>query len=109
MIGQIEDKRWGYGPVRPDLQHGSLVVDDGPPPDLSAAGDSRVSRIECSSCGFEPADQLNGPKRRCPKCFSNAWTTVVRSRELRASDHRWLYQTVAVDRPAMRCVLPMRY
>ena len=108
MIGQIEDKRWGHGPVRAGLQREPLDDVDGPPPDVSAAGDSRVSRTECSSCGFEPTDQVSGPKRRCPKCFSSVWTTMVRSRELRPPDHRWLSHSAAFGRPALRCVLPMR-
>ena len=107
MIGQIEDKRWGHGPVRPASKAESTRLGDGPPPDLAAAGDSRVSRIECPACGYEPTDQVNGPKRRCPKCFSGTWTTVVRARELRAPDHRWFYEP-SVGRPSLRCVLPGR-
>lgn len=89
------------------LHGNSLLADQGKSvtADVSAAGDSRVTRRECASCGYEPRDQDEGPRRACPKCLSWAWATVVRSAELRASDHRWLQQPRAFVRPTMRCVL----
>src|SRR5215208_705942 len=46
---------------------------DGPPGKPSVG-----TYVECRMCGFEPAEQLLLPRRRCPKCCSDTWRRSVR-------------------------------
>lgn len=36
-----------------------------------------VCRIECRTCGYEPADQLALPRAGCPKCHGDVWQRLV--------------------------------
>lgn len=34
--------------------------------------------IECPTCGFEPAEQMEIPRHACPKCLSDTWRRRLR-------------------------------
>jgi hypothetical protein len=83
--------------------------EDEPRPDIQAAkAEGRVNRVECWTCGFEPADQHSIPPHRCPKCNSTTWVRFVRSDLIRTVGRRWDRNRFPVrDRQAVRCQLPV--
>ena len=81
------------------------------PPDLAAVAAAhargRVSRIECRMCGYEPCDQHQEPRRRCPKCQSTTWERVVRTSLRGNTGQRWGHRpNTVMPRPPLRCALP---
>lgn len=54
------------------------------PNHLAAARPEKLSvyMIECSSCGFEPDEQLFLRPARCPKCHRYAWRQLPRPGKL---------------------------
>jgi predicted Zn-ribbon and HTH transcriptional regulator len=60
----------------------TMIAHTDPIERIHQAGNPRTSRlalyfVECTRCGFEPADQLSLQAGRCPKCHGFAWHRVT--------------------------------
>jgi hypothetical protein len=69
-------------------ERGSSSNEAPPVSDAPRDESGRVSRIECRTCGHEPAEQDTAERQRCPKCLASSWIRVVRFDSLQSRGPR---------------------